>query len=78
MCLQLRANEKEHTMQENDETIAYSIKGASKATNIGQTKIYEEIKLGRLKAVKFGKRTLIPSKSLREWLNALPQVRDDV
>lgn len=62
-------------MQEIDETLAYSIKAASKATNIGQTKIYEEIKLGRLKAVKFGKRTLIPAQSLRDWVSNLSQMR---
>ncbi|MCI5060515.1 MAG: helix-turn-helix domain-containing protein [Alphaproteobacteria bacterium] len=57
-----------------DETLAYSIKGASKACNIGQTKIYEEIKLGRLKAVKFGRRTLVPAQALRDWLDTLSKV----
>lgn len=61
-------------MLQTDETLAYSIKGASKACNLGQTKIYEEIKLGRLKAVKYGRRTLIPAEALREWLNNLPQI----
>lgn len=61
-------------MLKADETLAYSILGASKACNLGQTKIYEQIKLGRLKAVKFGKRTLIPAKALEEWLNSLPEM----
>ncbi len=61
-------------MFETDETLAYSIVAASKAINIGQTKIYEQIRLGKLRAVKFGKRTLIPAISLKEWLNNLPQV----
>ena len=65
-------------LQETDEILAYSIKAATKATNIGQTKIYEEINAGRLKAVKFGKRTLIPSESLRQWLNNLPEIVGDV
>ena len=65
-------------MLQTNETLAYSIKGASKACNLGQTKLYEEIKLGRLKAVKYGRRTLIPAEALKDWLNNLPLMNEDV
>ena len=40
----------------------------------GRTTIYEEIKAGRLKALKFGRRTLIPRESADEWLASLPEL----
>lgn len=60
-------------MSENiKEKLAYSIDEALKVLPIGKTKLYEEIKSGRMKASKFGARTLIPVASIREWLSALP------
>jgi excisionase family DNA binding protein len=38
---------------------------------IGRTAVYEEIRLGRLKAVKRGKSRLIPVKSLNEYVQLL-------
>ena len=46
--------------------------GASNVAGIGLTKLYEEIKSGRLKAKKFGKRTLVTAAALEDWLNNLP------
>jgi excisionase family DNA binding protein len=39
---------------------------------VGHTTIYEEIRAGRLSAVKVGRRTLIPRQAAREWLQSLP------
>jgi len=39
---------------------------------IGRTTAYAEIKLGRLKAIKVGRRTLISFDAAEEWLAALP------
>jgi excisionase family DNA binding protein len=39
--------------------------------SIGRTKAYEEIAAGRLRAVKVGRRTLIPEDSAEAWLAAL-------
>lgn len=61
-------------MLDENEALAYSIKDVCRVVNAGQTKIYSEINAGRLKAVKLGKRTLITSEALKEWLNALPQI----
>jgi excisionase family DNA binding protein len=42
-----------------------------------RTKTYEEIKRGRLRAVKCGKRTLITEEDAETWLRALPPVNGD-
>jgi len=46
--------------------------GAANVAGIGLTKLYEEINAGRLKAKKFGKRTLVTAAALEEWVNNLP------
>ena len=51
--------------------VAYSIKSAQKVLSIGNNSIYDELNSGRLKAKKFGKRTLIPAESLKQWLDSL-------
>jgi excisionase family DNA binding protein len=40
----------------------------------GRTKAYEEIKSGRLRAVKCGKRTLVTEDDAEAWLRSLPTV----
>ena len=54
------------------EKVAYSIAEAVKATGIGRTSIFAEIKAGRLHAVKVGSRTIVPIQSLRGWLATMP------
>jgi excisionase family DNA binding protein len=53
---------------------AFSIKDFCDQYGIGRTTAYEEIKAGRLKAVKVGRRTLVPVESGQDWLQALPKV----
>lgn len=50
-------------------TKAYDIASFCKAYSIGRTRAYQEIKEGRLKVAKVGKRTLIPAQSAEEWLS---------
>lgn len=59
-----------------NETVAYSIDAAAKASHTGRTRLYAEIKAGRLKAKKFGRRTIITAEALAAWLNALPEMRE--
>lgn len=51
--------------------LAYSVREACRTLGIGKTSLYEEIKAGRLRAVKAGARTLIPADALHSWLDAL-------
>lgn len=49
---------------------AYDIKSFCKAFNVSRSFVYEEIKAGRLKAVKVGRRTLIPRDNALAWLRS--------
>ena len=47
---------------------ALSIADFCAATTLGRTRVYEEIKHGRLKVLKCGRRTLIPVEELQAWM----------
>ena len=51
--------------------LAYTIAEAVKATGITRTRLYEELKAGRLTAKKSGRRTLILRASIETWLENL-------
>jgi len=51
---------------------AFSIGEFSQAYGVGRTKIYEEIKSGRLRARKVGKRTVIIDDDAEAWFSRLP------
>lgn len=51
-----------------------SILEACNIAGLGRTKLYEAITAGKLKARKFGKRTIILRADLQEFLAALPVV----
>jgi excisionase family DNA binding protein len=48
---------------------AYSIPTFCHLFSIGRTLTYAEIKAGRLKIAKIGRRTLIPAEAAMAWLN---------
>ncbi|HET6606388.1 MAG TPA: helix-turn-helix domain-containing protein [Rhodopila sp.] len=52
------------------EPITVTIEGAKQATGLGNTKIYDLIKIGKLKAVKVGRRTLVTTESIRALVQA--------
>jgi excisionase family DNA binding protein len=52
--------------------IALSIAEACAASHISRTRIYEAIREGELTARKHGRRTLILSADLHQWLQSLP------
>jgi excisionase family DNA binding protein len=54
--------------------LAIGIDSACRALGIGKTKLYQEIGAGRLRAVKFGKKTLIPTDQFATWLASLEPV----
>jgi len=53
---------------------ALSIKEFSEQYGIGRSSVYEELKAGRLRARKIGKRTIIAIDDAEEWLRNLPKM----
>ena len=53
--------------------LSYSIADVVNLSGVGRTVLYEEIKAGRLKAHKLGRRTLILADDLQHWLAGLPR-----
>jgi excisionase family DNA binding protein len=53
---------------------ALSVDDFCKSYSVGKTTAYEEINSGRLRAVKAGRRTLIPEECAADWLKSLEPV----
>ena len=53
--------------------LAYTIPEACNLIGVGVTRFYQEINSGRIKAKKYGRKTLIPANSLKEWFGELPE-----
>jgi excisionase family DNA binding protein len=51
--------------------LAYSIPEFCSAIGVGRTKVYEEIKAGRLRSIKVGARSIIAAEEGRAWLQRL-------
>jgi excisionase family DNA binding protein len=56
--------------------LVHTIPEACAITRTGRTALYQAIRSGALRAVKRGRRTLIPDEDLRRWVQALPPVND--
>ena len=54
--------------------LAYPIDDLADAIGIGRSKLYAEIRAGRLKAKKLGSRTIITTPAARDYLDALPDM----
>ncbi len=57
-----------------DKVLSYSVADAVKASGVGRSFLYEQIRAGKLKARKLGRRTLILAADLQSWLAALPTI----
>lgn len=44
---------------------------------IGRTRLYQILNAGQIKAVRIGKKTLIPVASIEEFINGLSPYRED-
>jgi excisionase family DNA binding protein len=56
--------------------IAFSIPEAAKSASVGTSKLRSEIRAGRLRARKLGKRTIVTAQDLEDWAAALPDIHD--
>jgi excisionase family DNA binding protein len=52
---------------------AYRIAEFCQAFGVGKTKVFDEIKEGRLKVRKAGRMTLIRAEDAKAWLDSLPE-----
>lgn len=57
-------------MQKN----AYTVAEFCRRNSVGKTMAYDEIKNGRLEAIKAGRRTLITASAEQAWLATLPRL----
>ena len=62
------------SQSEDAELGAMTVKEFCRKYGIGTTKFYEEIKAGRLRAVKCGARTLVLNRDSSGWEHTLPAV----
>jgi excisionase family DNA binding protein len=73
--------------QDTNGKLAYSIAELPAVVSLGRSHIYEEIRAGRLRTVKAGRRTLVLAEDLHAWLislgrgatgdSRLPELRDE-
>ena len=56
---------------------AFSIRQFSEIYAIGRTKIYEELKSGRLRGRKIGRHTIILEDDAEEWSQRLPVIEPE-
>jgi excisionase family DNA binding protein len=52
-----------------------TIPEACASIRVGRTKFYQLLNAGEIKAVKIGKKTLIPEKSILQWIEDLPSYK---
>lgn len=59
------------------ENTLLNVPEACERLRIGKTRLYQILNAGQIKAVRIGKRTLIPSMSIEEFINGLSPYREE-
>jgi excisionase family DNA binding protein len=59
------------TLSQTPQRYALSVSDFCEACSIGRSTFYEEVKAGRIRILKAGKRTLIASSEVQRWLDSL-------
>ena len=57
---------------------AMSVRCFCESVGIGRTRFYHEVKAGRLRVRKVGRRTIITADDADEWLKRLPAINEAV
>ena len=60
-----------------NQTELLTVAETAAAFSIGRTKLYELLATGKIDAVKLGRRTLVRTASLRDFMDSLPAFRAD-
>lgn len=60
----------ETALTPNERLQLLSLKEVSILTNLGRTKVNEELRTKKLKSIKIGKRRLVALPDLKDWLEA--------
>jgi hypothetical protein len=55
---------------------AMTVRGFCESVGIGRTRFYQEVKAGRLRVRKVGRRTIVTSDDAEDWLNRLPVLQE--
>jgi excisionase family DNA binding protein len=63
-------------LQDTNGKFAYSIAELPALVSLGRSHIYEEIRAGKLRTVKAGRRTLVLAEDLRAWLHSMAEASD--
>ena len=52
--------------------MAFGPNEAARIIGVSRTTVFEELKAGRLRGIKCGRRTIIAAAELQRWMDALP------
>ncbi len=59
------------------ENTLLNVPEACEQLRIGKTRLYQIMNAGQIKAVRIGKRTLIPAASIEEFINGLKPFKEE-
>ncbi len=73
MSMKIEKRVDQASVPTDEARLAYTIGEVCKLAGIGRTALYQAIDTRELRAVKFGRKTLVLAKDLHAWLEGLPE-----